>query len=768
MAIYHCSLKVFSRSKGHSAVAAAAYRSGSQLYDERSQKIHRYDKRSGVAETFILLPENTSSEFQSRAFLWNAVEASERRKNSCVARELILALPHELSDKERGRLTRDMALYLMERYRVAVDSAIHAPVEGDGHDSRNYHAHILFSTRELTSTGFGKKTRILDDKVTGKEETELIREVWETLANDALKRAGHSDVQIDRRSLEEQGIDRIPQTHIGPKAKAADIEPSSKDDRDDEDEDSGKEDSSEGKGAGGSGDSMPLKLSEEVIIERAEEPKKDKLDKSALASKGEYEYGKNEPLNRAEFVKEIKRINQERASYGEKPLDQQIAELDRLMEKLDVKVQHLETLKERSSLTSVLKKSIDKLIKFSGEVLHLREQGAEQSKLSSEEKARKSERQLSRYGRSYRAGLHEQIKEMKDNISTLKAKQQEYTGYKSFVESIEKQIDQQPNRAFEKVKGESKTKHISNEESSIKLALKAAVIRENLPIDSKQSREAAPQKLDNALNRKDEPKPIKTPIETTNIETKISIENNKLKALSESKISIKIGAEAKAVSEKSRSVFNAKAQPDPKVKNDPNPPYKQTIKNFDPIKTHTEQQAKSERKNWFTPATEKTKPMMETIAKKMAEMRKEQPAPKEQKRHDPNTMKGQFNTRTSEKFTTNEAHRAKTRAEAEAKRAQVPPEYRAKPYEQETPKQQPKQREDFTSKMKSSYAKAEGTIKKKWEEFRGEAKSSPEPEAREEKPRAKMSSGFNKASFDDVKTDKADPIITHEDIEPEV
>ncbi len=137
----------------------------------------------------------------------------------------------------------------------------------------------------------------------------------------------------------------------------------------------------------------------------------------------------------------------------------------------------------------------------------------------------------------------------------------------------------------------------------------------------------------------------------------------------------------------------------------------------------------------------------------MAEMRKEQPAPKEQKRYDPNTMKGQFNTRTSEKFTTNEAHRAKTRAEAEAKRAQVPPEYRAKPYEQETPKEQPKQHEDFTSKMKSSYAKAEGTIKKKWEEFMGEAKSQPEPEAREEKPRAKMSSGFNQASFDGVKTD---------------
>jgi hypothetical protein len=155
------------------------------LYDERAGKTHRYDKRSGVAETFILLPHETPCEFYQensgpsglpdRAALWNAVEQAEKRKNSCVARELILALPHELSDAGRSDLTKDMALYLMERYRVAVDSAIHAPAEGDGHDERNHHAHILFSTRELTSEGFGAKTRILDDKVTGKEETELIR-----------------------------------------------------------------------------------------------------------------------------------------------------------------------------------------------------------------------------------------------------------------------------------------------------------------------------------------------------------------------------------------------------------------------------------------------------------------------------------------------------------------------------------------------------------------------------------------------------------------
>ncbi|MBK7361502.1 MAG: MobA/MobL family protein [Micavibrio sp.] len=221
MAIYHCSLRIFSRSEGHSAVAAAAYRAGALLRDERTGRIHRYGKRHGVMGAFILAPKSAPQKFQDRAVLWNAAEASETRKNSRVAREVILALPHELTDTERKALASDMALYLVERYRVAVDVAVHSPVAGDGHDPRNHHAHLLFTTREITSEGFGAKTRILDDKQAGPQEVELLREVWETLANDALARAGFSGVKIDRRTLEGQGIDRIPQTHIGPEAKAS-------------------------------------------------------------------------------------------------------------------------------------------------------------------------------------------------------------------------------------------------------------------------------------------------------------------------------------------------------------------------------------------------------------------------------------------------------------------------------------------------------------------------------------------------------------------
>ena len=125
MAIYHCSLKTLSRSKGHSAVAAAAYRAGALLIDERSGKTHHYKNRKGIIDAFITLPKSAPNEYLNRSVLWNAAEQADNRKNSRTARELVLALPHELSDAERAGLTQDMSGWLMERYGVAVDAAIH-------------------------------------------------------------------------------------------------------------------------------------------------------------------------------------------------------------------------------------------------------------------------------------------------------------------------------------------------------------------------------------------------------------------------------------------------------------------------------------------------------------------------------------------------------------------------------------------------------------------------------------------------------------------
>lgn len=215
MAIYHLSVKTVSRSAGRSATAAAAYRAGVEITDERTGEIHDYTRKGGVKSAELVLPAGAPQWAADRAALWNAAEQAETRKNSTVAREFEIALPEELSPAERQRLARDLAREIVERHGCAADVAIHAP--GKEGDNRNHHAHILLSTRRLGPEGFTEKTRELDDQKTGPQIVTQWRERFASLQNERLREAG-IDVRVDHRTLEAQGIDREPTQHLGPAA----------------------------------------------------------------------------------------------------------------------------------------------------------------------------------------------------------------------------------------------------------------------------------------------------------------------------------------------------------------------------------------------------------------------------------------------------------------------------------------------------------------------------------------------------------------------
>ena len=217
MAIFHLSVKTISRSAGRSVTAAAAYRAAEKIIDERTGEVHDYERKGGVESAVLFLPNGAPEWATDRAKLWNAAEQSEKRKNSTVAREFVVALPSELSAEQRRKLVYDFARKLVKRHGCAVDVAIHEP--GKEGDTRNHHAHILCSTRRLTAEGFTEKTRELDDRVTGSAEVTRWREQWADMTNAALERAGHA-VRVDHRSLEMQGIDREPTIHLGPAATA--------------------------------------------------------------------------------------------------------------------------------------------------------------------------------------------------------------------------------------------------------------------------------------------------------------------------------------------------------------------------------------------------------------------------------------------------------------------------------------------------------------------------------------------------------------------
>lgn len=212
MAIYHLSMKILSRSDGKSAVAAAAYRAGEKLKDERSGTMHDYTKKRNVITSALILPDGVTCEM-ARQELWNRAEAAERRKNSCVAREIEVALPAKLPQEAQIRLATQYAQDIADRYGLAADVAVHAAAHGG--DERNVHAHILLTTRRISQTGqLTDKARELDDYKTRTAELDYIRTHWANMCNLELEHYGIAE-RVDHRSLSAQGIDRAPQIHVG-------------------------------------------------------------------------------------------------------------------------------------------------------------------------------------------------------------------------------------------------------------------------------------------------------------------------------------------------------------------------------------------------------------------------------------------------------------------------------------------------------------------------------------------------------------------------
>ena len=205
-----------SRSTGRSAVAAAAYRSGERLTNARDGMTHDYRMRADVEAAFIVAPENAAWA-HDRSALWNAAEAAEKRKDAKVAREYELALPSELDAAARRALVEGFAGELRDRYGVAVDVAIHAP--HDYGDDRNYHAHVLTTTRAVGPEGMGAKTRQLDVSTSAADEIELVRASWAARVNTALERVQSAE-RVDHRSLARQGVAREPTIKLGPAAAA--------------------------------------------------------------------------------------------------------------------------------------------------------------------------------------------------------------------------------------------------------------------------------------------------------------------------------------------------------------------------------------------------------------------------------------------------------------------------------------------------------------------------------------------------------------------
>ena len=233
MAIYHCSIKIISRGKGKSAVAAAAYRAGEKITNEFDGVTHDYTRKGGIVHTEVLLPDHAPAGFTDRAVLWNAVEKIEKAKNAQLAREIELALPAELTREQNISLVREY----INRHFVAAGMCADICVHDTG--GGNPHAHVMLTMRPFEQGGaWGakqKKEYILDkdgNKIYDRKKrqykcksipatdwneqtkAEEWRAAWADCVNAALERGNHAE-RIDHRSYERQGIDQIPTVHLG-------------------------------------------------------------------------------------------------------------------------------------------------------------------------------------------------------------------------------------------------------------------------------------------------------------------------------------------------------------------------------------------------------------------------------------------------------------------------------------------------------------------------------------------------------------------------
>ena len=217
MAIFHFSVKAISRSAGRSAVACSAYRSGEKLEDHYQGKIQDYTQKTGVESKKIYAPENTKKELLDRQELWNAVEQVERRKDATLAREFEIAFPHEFNAEQRQNLLDELCQEIVEKHGVIVDACIHAPHTKSGSDERNFHAHIMFTSRQIDpQTGdFAKKKNRDFNKEQSSETVSHWREHFAELTNRHLEKHGFAD-RVDHRSYKDQGIDLEATQHEGP------------------------------------------------------------------------------------------------------------------------------------------------------------------------------------------------------------------------------------------------------------------------------------------------------------------------------------------------------------------------------------------------------------------------------------------------------------------------------------------------------------------------------------------------------------------------
>ena len=205
MAISFIRASTIQRAKGHSVSAALAYETGQSLERLDGESVD-YRNRGGVENEAHIF--GTTMGLQELA---DKMELAENRRNSCVGRRFIMALPHELSREGRAKVAQEFTEHLHQKYGVAGVLTIHEPDKRGS--EKNHHAHLTFSDRKINDDGisFGAKVRELSDK-RSRANLQGLKERWAEICNEQLQ-IEKIEEKLDPTPYAQNG--KIAQLHEG-------------------------------------------------------------------------------------------------------------------------------------------------------------------------------------------------------------------------------------------------------------------------------------------------------------------------------------------------------------------------------------------------------------------------------------------------------------------------------------------------------------------------------------------------------------------------
>ena len=170
-----------------------------------------YKYRKDVLYKHIFLPSCAPPEFYDLQYLCNAIDNSESRRDARTAREFVGSLPNELPLSELQKIVRDFVRENFVLHGLCAVTAIHEGRNEADRSKNNPHVHIIVPTREVKSDSFGNNNREPDDR----KYINIRRKHWADLQNQAYER-NDLDIRISHLSLEAQGMDREPLSHLTP------------------------------------------------------------------------------------------------------------------------------------------------------------------------------------------------------------------------------------------------------------------------------------------------------------------------------------------------------------------------------------------------------------------------------------------------------------------------------------------------------------------------------------------------------------------------